>query len=52
MKTLLTVTATLAATAPAWAHEGAHLHPHGTEVTPILVVMVVMASAYFFFRSR
>ena len=52
MKSLIVLTSTLAATAPAWAHDGAHLHPHGTEVTLILVVMAVMASAYFYFRSR
>ena len=52
ISSLVTAAVAGAATSPVWAHEGAHLHPHGTEMTPVLLVLAVLASAYFLLRSR
>lgn len=56
MKTLLIALATLAAS-PAVAHEGAHVHPHGSEAWLALVLLSVSVSvvgtlAYLRHRSR
>lgn len=52
MKRIAFAAAALVSGTPVLAHDGAHLHPHGTELTPVLVVLAVMASAYFYFRER
>ncbi|MBT8154121.1 hypothetical protein KMP13_09480 [Epibacterium ulvae] len=52
MKRIALTVAALASSTPVWAHDGAHLHPHGTELTPVLAVLAVLASAYVFFRAR
>ena len=36
---------TLATTAPALAHPGAHVHPHGESALPVLLGLAVIAFA-------
>ncbi|ASP19035.1 hypothetical protein ANTHELSMS3_00311 [Antarctobacter heliothermus] len=42
MKTVLTFVAALLAAAPALAHEGGHLHPHGVESGMSLLPMAAL----------
>lgn len=49
---LLGLLATTFASAPAWAHEGAHLHPHGTEGIAILLLSAAVAAAVIYMVRR
>ncbi len=48
------VTLMLMIAAPAWAHEGTHLHPHGAEGfwAAILAAGLVIAAVWAFGRYR
>ncbi|MGG7566035.1 peptidase M23 [Rhodovulum sp. DZ06] len=54
MKTLAATAAAILSAAPALAHDGAHMHPHGAEAGPgailaslALLAMVMGAVAYW-----
>lgn len=52
MKPLFWAVLTLTCGTASWAHDGAHLHPHGTALTPVLIALSVLAAAAVWFRSR
>ena len=53
MKTLGLTLLTAAIAAPAFAHNGAHLHPHGFEtLTGFVVVAVLAAAGYLALRHK
>ena len=43
---------TLFAATPAWAHAGAHAHPHGLEALGALLAVAVVGAVVWRVRSR
>jgi hypothetical protein len=41
----LTVVATLLTAGPAFAHNGAHIHPHGSETSLLFLAAILIAGA-------
>jgi hypothetical protein len=53
MKKLLSTLAAALIAAPALAHPGAHVHPHGDVAVPVLAgLALVAAAAYLWWRAR
>jgi len=53
MKYTLPILFTIAITAPAWAHQGTHVHPHTESGVPVLAGLAAIALAgVMAWRSR